>query len=130
LISTNFLESKEFWDAALRRECFSWNSFLCIISSIYFDTQIKFEISRISFTSEKSSFFYKTRYFLKPNQIFLIVVKSVAHWSSRMILASGARGPGFNSRMGPYGHTLKNVIINMMSSPITNSNARILGNSN
>ena len=26
----------------------------------------------------------------------------MATWSSGMILASGARGPGFNSRSGPY----------------------------
>jgi hypothetical protein len=32
--------------------------------------------------------------------------------------------------MGPNGRTFKNVIINMMSSPISNSKARILGNFN
>ena len=78
----------------------------------------------------KKVVFKKTRYFLKPFLIFLIVIKTAAHWSSRMILASGARGPGFNSRMGPCVRTFKNVIINMMSSPKNNSKARILDNFN
>ena len=75
-------------------------------------------------------FFTKKGYFLKPFLIFLSVINPVAHWSSREILASGARGPMINSRMGPYGRTFKNVITNMMSSPISNSKARILGNFN
>jgi hypothetical protein len=80
--------------------------------------------------AKKVVFITKKGYFLKPFLIFLSVINHVAHWSSREILASGARGPAIDSRMGPYGRTFKNVITNMMSSPISNSKVRILGNFN
>ncbi|GIX67755.1 hypothetical protein CDAR_395461 [Caerostris darwini] len=45
--------------------------------------------------------FYKKNYKTKLAQVYILQLRRVARWSRGMILVSGARGPGFQSRKSP-----------------------------
>ncbi len=68
---------------------------------------MKIRLTQHSSTRERSSAAsdeYKRRVLPQPRRVVFRVAAShsSAAWSSGMILASGARGPGFNSRSSPF----------------------------
>jgi hypothetical protein len=52
--------------------------------------------------------------FTSKIQLTALLTDATAAWSSGMILAQGARGPGFNSRSSPFSQTSESNMVKMV----------------